>query len=96
MQRELNKERKRCHCLKLQITNPMNIHRWRKLEGSDPSRYELIQKIHSFQRRLITKSQEVVDKELLLQEKGKLYVELKHILVQRKSSSSNNSSGHSG
>ena len=37
----------------------MNIHRWRKLEGSDPSTYEMVQKIHTLQRRLIQKTQEV-------------------------------------
>ncbi|TSK17894.1 Cilia- and flagella-associated protein 58 [Bagarius yarrelli] len=36
-------------------------------QASDPSTFELIQKIHSLQRRLITKSEEVVEKELLLQ-----------------------------
>lgn len=27
-----------------ELENPMNVHRWRKLEGSDPVMYELIQK----------------------------------------------------
>ncbi|XP_023653651.1 cilia- and flagella-associated protein 58 [Paramormyrops kingsleyae] len=83
MQRELLKERTRCRALEEELENPMNIHRWRKLEASDPNTYELIQKIHSLQKRLITKSEEVVEKELLLQEKEKLYVELKHILARR-------------
>ncbi|KAI4891372.1 hypothetical protein NFI96_012548 [Prochilodus magdalenae] len=67
MQRELLKERTRCRALEEELENPMNVHRWRKLEASDPSTFELIQKIHSLQRRLITKSEEVVEKELLLQ-----------------------------
>lgn len=37
----------------------MNVHRWRKLEGSDPATYELVQKIHMLQKRLIDKSEEV-------------------------------------
>ncbi|XP_063056102.1 cilia- and flagella-associated protein 58 [Engraulis encrasicolus] len=83
MQRELLKERTRCRALEEELENPMNVHRWRKLEASDPSTFELIQKIHSLQRRLITKTEEVVEKELLLQEKEKLYVELKHILARQ-------------
>ncbi|KAM6971891.1 cilia- and flagella-associated protein 58 [Aplochiton taeniatus] len=83
MQRELLRERTRCRALEEELENPMNVHRWRRLEASDPSTYELIQKIHSLQRRLITKTQEVVEKELLLQEKEKLYVELKHILARQ-------------
>ncbi|XP_052400736.1 cilia- and flagella-associated protein 58 [Carassius gibelio] len=83
MQRELLKERTRCRALEDELGNPLNVHRWRKLEASDPSSFELIQKIHSLQRRLIAKTQEVVEKELMLQEKERLYVELKHILAQQ-------------
>ena len=30
-----------------EIEKPMNVHRWRKLECTDPETYELIQKIQS-------------------------------------------------
>ncbi|XP_064600239.1 cilia- and flagella-associated protein 58-like [Liolophura sinensis] len=83
LQRELLRERTRCKALEEELENPMNIHRWRKLEGSDPSTYEMIQKIHTLQKRLISKTEEVVEKELLIQEKEKLYVELKHILARQ-------------
>lgn len=83
VQRELLRERTRCKALEEELENPMNIHRWRKLEGSDPSTYEMIQKIHTLQRRLIQKTEEVVEKELLIQEKEKLYMELKQILQRQ-------------
>merc|ERR1712142_1325002 len=83
LQRELLRERTRCKALEEELENPMNIHRWRKLEGSDPSTYEMIQKIQTLQKRLIQKTEEVVEKELLIQEKEKLYVELKHILARQ-------------
>ncbi|OCT71229.1 hypothetical protein XELAEV_18034207mg [Xenopus laevis] len=54
-----------------------------RYRASDPSTYELIQKIHTLQKRLINKTEEVVEKELLLQEKEKLYVELKLILARQ-------------
>lgn len=56
---------------------------WRKLEGSDPKRYELIQKIQTLQKRLIQKTESVVEKDLLLSEKEKLYVELKNLLARQ-------------
>uniref|UniRef100_UPI00398EE255 cilia- and flagella-associated protein 58 n=1 Tax=Pristiophorus japonicus TaxID=55135 RepID=UPI00398EE255 len=83
LQKELLKERTRCRALEEELENPMNVHRWRKLEASDPSRYELILKVQMLQKRLIAKTEEVVEKELLLQEKEKLYVELKHILARQ-------------
>ncbi|XP_061594991.1 cilia- and flagella-associated protein 58-like [Cololabis saira] len=77
LEKELLRERSR---------NPedtMNIHRWRQLEGSDPSKYDLIQKIQVLQRRLISKTKEVEKQELSLQEKEKLYMDLKQILARR-------------
>jgi len=53
------------------------------VQGSDPSQYEMIQKMQMLQKRLITKTEEVVEKELLIQEKEKLYMELKHILARQ-------------
>ncbi|XP_023571263.1 cilia- and flagella-associated protein 58 [Octodon degus] len=70
MQREFLKERTRCRALEEELESPMNVHRWRKLEASDPSSFELIQKIHALQKRLISKTEEVVEKELLLQVLG--------------------------
>ncbi len=61
----------------------MNVHRWRKLEGTDPATYEMIQKIQTLQKRLITKTEEAVEKEMLLQEKDRMYSEIKGILARQ-------------
>merc|ERR1711998_772323 len=66
-----------------ELERPLNVHRWHKLEGSDPGTYEMVQKIQALQRRLIAKTEEVVEKDLLIQEKDKLYVELKNILARQ-------------
>ncbi|CAM9610942.1 unnamed protein product, partial [Scytosiphon promiscuus] len=59
---------------------PLNVHRWRKLESSDPERYDLVRKAQSLQRNVVSKTESAVRKDLLIQEKEKLYVELKNIL----------------
>ena len=43
----------------------------------------MIQKIQTLQKRLISKTEEVVEKDLLIHEKEKLYVELKNILARQ-------------
>lgn len=58
----------------------MNVHRWRKLEGSDPAAFEMIQKVQTLQRRLIAKTEEVVEKDLVIQEKEKQVDELRAAL----------------
>merc|ERR1712134_253258 len=83
LQKELLQERTKVKALSEELENPMNVHRWRKLEGSDPDTYEMIQKIQTLQKRLIAKTEEVVEKDLIIQEKEKLYVELKNILARQ-------------
>ncbi|KFU85371.1 Coiled-coil domain-containing protein 147, partial [Chaetura pelagica] len=83
MQKELLRAQARCRVLEEELENPMKLHRWRKLEASDPSTYELIQKIQRLQKQLISKTGEVIEKELLLQEKERLYVDLKHVLARQ-------------
>ena len=60
-------ERTKVKALSEELENPLNVHRWRKLEGSDPGTYEMIQKIQTLQKRLISKTEEVVEKDLLIQ-----------------------------
>lgn len=83
LQRQLIEQKTKVKALSEQLENPMNVHRWRKLEGSDPTAYEMILKIQTLQKRLIQKTEEVMEKDLLIQEKERLYVELKNILARQ-------------
>ncbi|CAD7947983.1 unnamed protein product [Amoebophrya sp. A25] len=79
LQRNLLQERTKVKALSEELENPMNLHRWRKLEGSDPAVYEMIEKVKSLQKRLIHKTEESVNYDLMLQEKEKLIAELKEV-----------------
>ena len=83
LQRELLQDRTKVKALSEELEDPNNTYRWRKLEGSDPGTYEMLQKIQALQKRLISKTEEVVEKDLLIQEKDRLYVELKNILARQ-------------
>ncbi|NWV47854.1 CFA58 protein, partial [Daphoenositta chrysoptera] len=83
MQKELLREQTRCKILEEELQKPIQVHRWRKLEASDPTTFELILKVQRLQKRLITKTGEVIEKEFLLQEKEKLYVELRRVLARQ-------------
>ena len=43
--REVLHERARCAALENELSRPRQIHRWRGLEVSDPSKFELLQKV---------------------------------------------------
>eukprot|EP00884_Botryococcus_braunii_P003023 jgi/Botrbrau1/12721/Bobra.67_1s0084.1 len=81
--RDLLRERTRVKALSEELETPLNVHRWRKLEGTDPTAYELIMKCQTLQKRLINRTEQIVDKDLQLLEKEKLYTELKLILSRQ-------------
>lgn len=83
LQRELLSEKTKVKALSEELENPINVHRWRKLIGSDPTKFESIQKIQTLQKRLINKTEQNVEKDLIIKEKEKLYIQLKNILSRQ-------------
>merc|ERR1712190_635768 len=79
----LLREESKAKALQEELENPMNVHRWRELEGSDPATYEMIQKVKSLQKLLIAKTEEVMEKDACIQEKEQLYVQLKNIIARQ-------------
>lgn len=79
----LVQERMQVQALSEELENPINVHRWRKLEGTDPDTYEMLQKIQALQKRLIKKTEEVVDREGKLQEKESQIQQLKQMLARQ-------------
>merc|ERR1711920_1214979 len=79
----LLREESKAKALQEELENPMNVHRWRELEGSDPATYEMIQKVKSLQKLLIAKTEEVMEKDSMIQEKERLYVQLKNIIARQ-------------
>jgi chromosome segregation ATPase len=83
LERDILTEKSKTRALQDELEKPMNVHRWRTLESSDPKRFEKISQIQMLQKRLISKSDQVVQLDLLIQEKEKVYVELKHIIARQ-------------
>jgi len=83
LNKTLLREETKARALQEELENPMNVHRWRELEGSDPATFEMIQRVKKLQKDLIAKTEEVVEKEAQIQDKEKLYVQLKHIIARQ-------------
>ncbi len=83
LEKEILTERTKSRALQDELEKPMNVHRWRVLESSDPKRFEKISQIQQLQKQLISKSDQVVQLDLLIQEKEKVYVELKNIIARQ-------------
>jgi hypothetical protein len=59
-------EKLKVKALSEELENPKNIHRWRKLGGTDCDTNEMISKIENLQKRLIAKTEDVVSKDLVI------------------------------
>lgn len=83
LEKEILKGKTKNRALEDELKYPMNVHRWKKLEATDPENYERIMKIQTLMRRLITKTEEVEEKDKLIKEKEQLFVQMKNILSRQ-------------
>ncbi|KAJ4450717.1 hypothetical protein ANN_02147 [Periplaneta americana] len=83
LERDLTREKLKCRALEEELRSPLNVHRWRKLEGSDPTSYELIQKNQLLQKRLLAQSQTAIKREAQLQESQRLCQNLRDLLSRQ-------------
>jgi chromosome segregation ATPase len=83
LHKDLLNQKTKVKALQDELGIKMNVHRWRKVEATDPENYERILKIQTLQRRLIAKTEEVNEKDNIIKEKEKLYMELKNILARQ-------------
>lgn len=67
LEKEILKEKTRSRALADELEVPMNVHRWRKLESSDPKRYEKVLQVQQLQKQLIELSDKVTQVDLLIQ-----------------------------
>jgi chromosome segregation ATPase len=80
---QLLQEQIRIKALEEELKNPINVHRWRKLEGSKPQTFELLQMLHSLQKRLNDKTREEIEKQTAIEVKEKLYQGLREVLSKQ-------------
>ncbi|CAB4065923.1 Pyridoxal 5'-phosphate synthase subunit PDX1.1,Probable pyridoxal 5'-phosphate synthase subunit PDX1.2,Pyridoxal 5'-phosphate synthase subunit PDX1,Pyridoxal 5'-phosphate synthase subunit PdxS,Probable pyridoxal 5'-phosphate synthase subunit PDX1,Pyridoxal 5'-phosphate synthase subunit Pdx1,Probable pyridoxal 5'-phosphate synthase subunit SNZ3,Pyridoxal 5'-phosphate synthase subunit pyroA,Probable pyridoxal 5'-phosphate synthase subunit SNZ2,Pyridoxal 5'-phosphate synthase subunit SNZ1,Probable pyridoxal 5 len=73
LQRDLLREKCKVKTLETELENPINVHRWRRLEGIDPPNLELVQKTHALQKKLIQRQEQLIEKDLIIKEKEQLY-----------------------
>lgn len=83
LERDLLKEQTKTRALMDELETPMNVHRWRILESSDPKRFDKIIQINALQKQLVAMSDKVTQTALLVQEKEKVYVELKNVISRQ-------------
>ena len=82
-QNQVNQEEMRVKVLRENLENPVNLHRWRKLEGSNPQVYEQLKFLQGLQKKLLEKSKEESAKQQEIEIKEQLYLHLKGIISKQ-------------
>jgi len=65
---KLTTERKKTDEMSVQLEDPQNLERWRPLEGEDPDMEQLAAKMQVLEDRLDNKREQLLEKELVLEE----------------------------
>ncbi|XP_059050606.1 cilia- and flagella-associated protein 58-like [Achroia grisella] len=81
LERELGRERLRVRALEEALETPLNVHRWRKLQGTDPESVQLTQKLRVTQKKVLAQSEMLVLKDRELKETRNLYTAVKDMLA---------------
>ncbi|XP_014470458.1 PREDICTED: cilia- and flagella-associated protein 58-like [Dinoponera quadriceps] len=84
LNRDLAKERLKVTALEEEVQTPLNVHRWRKLEGTDPTTFELVKKVQILQKRILKMSDNIIDKEKKIKDVEKLYMNLRGVLSKQR------------
>mmetsp|Transcript_5920 Transcript_5920/g.16916 ORF Transcript_5920/g.16916 Transcript_5920/m.16916 type:complete len:317 (-) Transcript_5920:2397-3347(-) len=83
LEADLALERGKARALAEEVERPLNVHRWRHLEGSDPAAHEMLLQIQCLQRRLIAVTEAGVEKGLQIQERDAELAQLRQQLATR-------------
>ncbi|BFY97201.1 hypothetical protein BsWGS_00241 [Bradybaena similaris] len=67
----------------LEQTREPIVHRWRDLMASDPSKYEMFMKMFKVTKRMIAKTTESTEKELIIQQKDYYMLEIQAMVARR-------------
>ncbi|XP_067630514.1 cilia- and flagella-associated protein 58 [Eurosta solidaginis] len=80
--RLLNQERIKARAMQEELMTPLNIHRWRILQGSDPEKMDLILKIQTLRKQILQQNVSALQQGQALEEAQRLYDALKEFMLK--------------
>ncbi|BES96720.1 Coiled-coil domain containing 147 [Nesidiocoris tenuis] len=81
LNRDLATERQKCHALQEELETPINFHRWRVLEGTDPEKKDLIDKVQILQKKLLKEVENRALETERFRDLEEVYLQLKKKLI---------------
>lgn len=83
VERELVEEQLKVKALSEELRKPINIHRWRRLMDTNTDTFSMIKRVRQLQREISDKADKVETKDKNIQNKEKLYVDLRRVLARQ-------------
>jgi len=83
LESQLIEEKTHVKALEDELKKPINVHRWRQLEGTDPQALEMIKLHQTLQQKLMDKTKSERKKDEQIRELEKNYLQLKMILSKK-------------
>eukprot|EP00833_Pecoramyces_ruminatium_P017549 jgi/Orpsp1_1/1191581/evm.model.d7180000087160.1 len=83
LESQLTEEKTHEKALEDELKKPINVHRWRQLEGTDPQALEMIKLHQNLQQKLMEKTKTEQKKDEQIRELEKNYLQLKMILSKK-------------
>jgi chromosome segregation ATPase len=83
LEREMIQEQLKTRALSDELKKPINIHRWRRLMDTNTDTYGMITRVRGLQKQIISKSGQVETRDKEIQDKEKLYVDLRRVLARQ-------------
>ncbi len=81
--RELTGEQLRVRALQDELSKLINVHRWRKLADTNTDAYDMVVRVHQLTKALIDKSSAVEARDSAIQQKEKMYVNLRRVVSRQ-------------
>eukprot|EP00804_Cyclotella_cryptica_P022441 CCRYP_015086-RB/>CCRYP_015086-RB protein AED:0.28 eAED:1.00 QI:0/0/0/1/1/1/2/0/896 len=75
---DISRQRGKNQLLAIEVGRPINLHRWRHIQNSDPVKWSLIEKVHKLQKQVISSTDRVASQSSIIESKKKLLAKLKH------------------
>lgn len=88
IENELQQERLRTMSLTEDLKKPINIHRWRRLMDTNTDTYAMLNRVRGLQKQIISKNAQVEEADQQIQEKEKLYIDLRRVIARQPGSES--------
>jgi chromosome segregation ATPase len=79
LENNIHSDKLRTVALRDELGRPANIHRWRSLEHRDPQKFEKIKRIQRLQKQMIATTETITEKDVLIREQEREYLELQRI-----------------